>query len=92
MRTSPSCAQKLFTAVVPPFAILAASHKTQKNSGRSITILPVVSFAEPSAGYDFCGTAVSMADNSLQKTAKTASGAIRRRTTPCWLCASYGWV
>jgi hypothetical protein len=36
----------------------------------------VFSLAEPSAAQDFSGNEISMADNSLQKTAKTASRAV----------------
>ena len=40
------------------------------------------SFGEPSAAQDFRGNEISMADNSLQKTAKTASRAMWLRTPP----------
>jgi hypothetical protein len=46
----------------------------------------VFSFAEPSAALDFCENEISMADNLLQKTAKTARRAMRFPTPATALC------
>jgi hypothetical protein len=42
--------------------------------------LAVLSFVEPTAGYDFCGKRGAMADNLLQKTARAARRAMRHLT------------
>jgi hypothetical protein len=46
----------------------------------------VFSFAEPSAALDFCENEISIADNLLQKTAKTARRTMRFPTLPIALC------
>jgi hypothetical protein len=43
------------------------------------------SFAEPSTAQDFCRNEISMADDSLQKTAKTASRSMWHPTPPAGL-------
>jgi hypothetical protein len=43
------------------------------------------SFAEPSADQHFCGNEISMADDPLQKTAKTASRSTWPPTPPAGL-------
>jgi hypothetical protein len=57
---------------------LGALPKTAKNSG----CFAVSSFAECSAAEDFCGNAMALADNFMEKQRKTAKGAVplsRRR-------------
>jgi hypothetical protein len=44
--------------------------KTAENSGRTVRVLAVFSFPEPSALRISAGSAMSMADNSLQKQQK----------------------
>ncbi|HJY50745.1 MAG TPA: hypothetical protein VJ349_19240 [Stellaceae bacterium] len=44
--------------------------------------LAVSSFAEPSAAQDFCANEISMADDLLQITAKTAGRDVRLPTPP----------
>jgi hypothetical protein len=43
-------------------------------------------------GRDFCGPEMSMANNSLQKTAKTASRTMRRLTPSAGVFASFGFL
>jgi hypothetical protein len=82
MRTLPRCALKLFTAraafrdsrcFVQNAALykilLCTKYRKKTTADRSASWL-FFSFAEPSAGHDVRGKAVSMADNSLQRTAK----------------------
>ena len=56
--------------------ILVFSHKNSGKSGYNCGGFAAFSFAEPSAAQDFSGNEISMADDSLQKTAKTASRAM----------------
>jgi hypothetical protein len=62
-------------AVVTPSAVLLFP-------GCSCGGFAVFSSAEPSAGQDFRGSEISMADNSLQKTAITAGRGMWLPTRP----------
>jgi hypothetical protein len=59
------------TSVFLPFLTKTAAKQWCNCGG-----FAVFSFAEPSAAQDFCGNEISMADNSLQKTAETVSRAM----------------
>jgi hypothetical protein len=78
MQISPANPLKPLPAIAPPWPFLAISRKgSTKQWG-----LAVSSFAEPSAAQDFCANEISMADDLLQITAKTASRDVRLPTPP----------
>jgi hypothetical protein len=81
MQISPANPLKPLPAIAPPWPFSAISHKgSAKQWG-----LAVSSFAEPSAAQDFCADEISMADDLLQITAKTAGRDMRLPTPPAGL-------
>src|SRR5215470_16382365 len=55
--------------------ILCLRRKDRGNNGRTV-MFGCFYFCEPTAVYDFCGGRHLLADNSLQKTARSASRAV----------------
>jgi hypothetical protein len=68
MRIAPSDGLKLFAAAVPPLGFFAVLPETAAEQPG----VAVLSFAELSAPRIPAGIKISLADNLLQKTAKTA--------------------
>jgi hypothetical protein len=71
MQIPPTNPLKRFSGDDIAFGILAT--KTPVKRGVTVVGFAVFSFAERSTAQDFSGNEISIADNSLQRTAKTAS-------------------
>jgi len=91
MQISPTNPLRALSGDDVSFGIFAISHKNSAKKWYNRGGFAAFSLAEPSAAQDLSGNEISMADNSLQKTAKTASRAVWLPTAR-WLSASYECV
>src|SRR5260370_9008698 len=85
VQISPTNQLKRVSGRVPRSRSCDFSENSRGKELRNGCGVAVFSFAGPSAAQDFCGNEISMADNSLQITAKTASRVMWLPTPPAGL-------